>query len=397
MIAQISTSAWGPLWVARAATGAEEGRIVSVRRLGKRPPLDPLLLRKIANTAFAAMEVRGAEIAAVLDVVVTGTEIGVVNEYVEGELLRSLQRRLGLGNKPIDVPIALRLVLDVTRAAIAARDAWRAATVTDPSLKSAIHGSITPDSILVATYGEPVLFDIGVAGLALSRSEIADHAELVPYRAPEQLVTSVADERSDVFTLGILLWELLSNRPLFGSPRWLRASSPAEQGGPSAADEVARARHRVLEMPVPRLDAVVRAGAPIERDLAKIVARALERNPNERHRTLDALLEELLALGKARFATTNDVSDVVTTIASTSLEARRLALASVTGQFPVGLPGQADSSRPTLPPSTPSAEATLRLEELASSPEALAALKAGDAKPPPLPPKRKRGGSIPDV
>ncbi|HVU05283.1 MAG TPA: protein kinase [Polyangiaceae bacterium] len=397
MIAQIATSAWGPLWVARSADGPEAGRIVSIRRIGRRPPLDPALLRKLATCAFTAMNVRGGNVAAVLDVVVTGTEVAVVTEYVEGELLRSLQRRIGLGNRPIEVPVALRLALDLTRAAILAKEGWRAVTDDDPSLKSALHGGITPDSLLVATYGEPILFDVGVAGLALSRAELSDNPELVPYRAPEHLATSVADERSDVFTLGIVLWELLSNRPLFGSPRWLRNSTPADASAPSPAEEAARARHRVLEMPIPRLDAVVRAGAPIDRALATVVARALERNPADRPRTLDELERQLVALGPGRFATTDDVSDVIATIASTSLEARRLALASVTGQFPVGEAGRADQNRPTISPTAPSAEATLRLEELASSPDALAALQtARGAKPPPLPPKRRRG-SVPDV
>jgi serine/threonine protein kinase len=396
MIAQLAASAWGPLWVARAAGGSESGRVVSIRRVGLRPPLEASLLRKLALAALAAKDVRGAPLAAVLDVVVTGSEVAVVSEYVEGELLRSLQRRSGLGNRPIAVPIVLRLMLDATRALIAARDGWRAATESEPSLRSAVHGGLTPDSLFIATYGEPVLFDVGVAGVALSRPELADHAELNPYRAPEHLMTSVADERSDVFTLGVLLWELLSNRPLFGSPRWHRFMSTSEEAAPSVAEEAARARHRVLEMPVPRLDAVVRGGASIQRDLATVVARALDKNPNERYRSLEALLNALSALGREPVATTEEVARAVTTIASTSLEARRLALASVTGQHKGLSEESTDSAHPTLPPGAPSEGTRVQLEEIASSPDALQLLDAKDPKPPPLP-RRRKGGSVPDA
>jgi serine/threonine protein kinase len=395
MIAQIAASAWGPLWVARAAEGSEIGRVVSIRRLGKRPPLEAPALRKLGQTALSAMSVRGAALAAVLDVVFTSSELAVVSEYVEGELLRSLQRRVGLGNRPIAVPIVLRLMLDATRAAIAARDGWRAATESEPSQRSAVHGGLTPDSLLVATYGEPVLFDVGVSGAALGRPELADHAELIPYRAPEHLVTGVADERSDVFTLGVLTWELLSNRPLFGSPQWHRFLSTSEGAALPAAEAASRARHRVLEMPVPRLDAVVRAGAAIPRDIATVVARALEKNPSERHRSLDALFDDLNALGAERFATTDDVAGAVTAIASTSLEARRLALASVTGEHTSAPETRIDALRPTRPPQAPADEGAFKLEELASSPAAMLSLGEKDPKPPPLP-KRRRGGRIPD-
>jgi serine/threonine protein kinase len=385
-VAQLAPSAYGPLWVARVASGAEDGRIVALRRVGKGPLLDDAALARTATAAFAAMDARHPRIVAVLDVVLTKTELGIVTEYVEGELLSSLQRRAGLGNKPFELSVALRLVLDAVHAAIAARDAFRAATAAEPSLRNAVHGGLSPDSLLVASYGEVLLLDVGITGVVLGRPETQEQAAVLAYRAPEQILTGVADERADVFTLGTLLWELALNRPLFGSPKWPRWTAPHDGESPSS-DEAARTRRKVLDMPVPRLDAVVRAGARVPRDVAAIAARALERDPDRRFPSLEALRSALEALGSERFAPPEAVTETLLSLAGTSLEARRHALSMVTGrQLHDGAP--IDSLRPTLPPRP--ADSGPPLPELASSPEAVGALGAQIRKPPPLP---KRAGN----
>jgi serine/threonine protein kinase len=386
LIAQMAACAWGPLWVARGSGGAHDGRIVLLRRVARKPPVDAPLLRKLAASAFAAVAVRDARVAAVLDVVITEEEVAVATEYVEGELLRSLQRRAGLGNRPLDVPVALRLALDISCAAIAARDGLRAAA-TDASVRAAVHSGISPDSILVASFGDSVLLDVGVTGPLLSREEFVAHPEVAAYRAPEQFARGVVDERANVFSLGVLLWELLTNRPLFGSPRWARFVAQGEPP-PATVEEGARTRHRVLEMPIPRLDAVVRAGSAIPRDVADIVDMALERNPKERHPSLEALRDALTGLGESRLATLDDMAASVAAIASTSLEARRAALSTVGGP-PSLLPASMGMSlRSTMPPPADPGTDTVKLEELAWSPDALRSLETNAPKPPPLPKRR---------
>lgn len=389
LIAQIATSAYGPLWAARASGGAEDGRIVLLRRVGKQPRVEPAVLRRVAGAAFAALDVRDPRLAAVLDVVVTDEEVALAIEYVEGELLRSVQRRAGLGNQPLPIPVVLKLALELSRGAIRARDCFRDATRAEPSLRSALHGGLSPDSILLTTYGDPVLLDVGVAGLVLARPEHGMHAEMAPYRAPEQHAAGDVDERSDVFVLGVIVWELLANRPLFGSPRWLRFVSTSEEPAPNEREQALRARHRVLEMPIPRLDAVVRAGAAVPRDVATLVASTLERNPSQRLPSLDALHDALEALGPGRLATSETVGATVTLLASTSIEARRLALSSVTGRVPSDPADEIDSVRPTQPPRASMDPELAALEQLVSSPGALRSLDSRDRKPPPLP--RRKG------
>jgi serine/threonine protein kinase len=393
LIAQLATSPIGPLWVARSAAGAERGRVVLLRRLAKPVPLDAATFRRAAIAAFAAREVRDPRLLAVLDVVVGDVELGVVTEYVEGELLRSLQKRCGLGNRPVDLRVALRLGLDVTLAAIAAKQGFlHAADAGDAS--GSVHGGVLPDSILVASYGESALLDVGVSSAALSRHDLVQRADVIGYRAPEHVLMGVTDERSDVFTIGVLLWELCANRPLFGSPRWTRLSSvppPPGNDESAGAQQAARARRKVLEMPIPRLEAVVRAGAPVPKDVAAVIAHALERDPGKRTPSLEALCQALEELGAPRFAPTEEVGAWVRSVASTSLEARRVALAAVTGQ-PSRPPTSRDAaSRTTMPPAATIEPVGLRFEELVTSSDALAALareSTHDAAPPPLPRRR---------
>ncbi len=393
LIAQLATSPIGPLWVGRSAAGVERGRVVLLRRLAKPLPLDTVTFRRAAIAAFAAREVRDPRLLAVLDVVVGDSELGVVSEYVEGELLRSLQKRCGLGNRPFDLRVALRLGLDVTLAAIAAKQGFLHANGAGDAAGS-VHGGLLPDSILVASYGESALLDVGASSAALSRHDLAQRADVIGYRAPEQILMGAADERSDVFTVGVLLWELCANRPLFGSPRWARLSSvPPPPGNDESAgvQEAARARRKVLEMPIPRLDAVVRAGAPVPKDVAAVIAHALERDPGKRTPSLEALGQALEELGSKRFAPTEEVGAWVKSVASTSLEARRVALAAVTGQ-PSRPPTSRDAtSRTTMPPAPTIDPVGLYFEELVTSSDALAALareSPHEPTPPPLPRRR---------
>src|SRR5688572_23317363 len=75
---ELTRGALGSLWVARVASGAEEGRIVSVRKLrveGKRPEV----LSRLTEATLAAMEVRHPTILAVLDVTLSGQELCIVS------------------------------------------------------------------------------------------------------------------------------------------------------------------------------------------------------------------------------------------------------------------------------------------------------------------------------
>ena len=218
------------------------------------------------------------------------TEAGLpylVMEYVEGEKITDYcaRRRLTIKER-------IDLVLAVCTAVQSAHQSL------------IIHRDLKPSNILVNAKGEPKLLDFGIAKLLDPVSESAGLTvapALTPeYASPEQFENRPVSTASDVFSLGVLLYELLTGRRPFGAPgaslteisRLMRAGPPAppssvvarpDPKGAIDSQEVGRERHSNPEGLRRRLTG----------DLDAIVLKALRVEPEHRYATVEALAEEL--------------------------------------------------------------------------------------------------------
>jgi hypothetical protein len=132
-----------------------------------------------------------------------------------------------------------------------------------------------------------------------------------------------ADARSDVFQLGILLWEMLANRPLFSKSRPI-ASSPLS---PSDLAEVER---HIREMKLPAVDDG-RAGAPLPQGVVRLVERLLEREQLARFKDAGEVVAAFDDLASGNIATSADVVVWVERTARDVLEDRRSTLQTASG------------------------------------------------------------------
>jgi serine/threonine-protein kinase len=340
------------------------------------------------------MQLRHPRLVAVLDVVDDPTGLAIASEYVDGELLRLLMHTAAIKRAPLPVPVAVRITLDVVGALRAARDLWTKSTpLTGPEperLLRCVYGGLTPESIVVASYGDTILADVGVAGMASTIEAVGRRPGLLPYRAPEQLRDgTIIDERTDVFSLGIVLWEMLANRPLFGSERRLLSSTVAVTE-PGEAGELAE---RVLHAEIPRLDAVGRPGAPIPTKVVDLVARALERDVEGRHQTLEELERALKALPREQVATPEQVVMTVDRIAREAIDARRAALELTAGYRVASDSKPPPSNRPTPRPPAPKQVERIVNDARVHIPKA--ARLPSDALRLPTPPPRVESGERP--
>jgi tRNA A-37 threonylcarbamoyl transferase component Bud32 len=221
-------------------------------------------------------------------------------ELVDGLDLRSLSASLRARGVPMPADVAIHVVRHVAEAL-----AYAHALTIDGRAIGLVHRDVTPSNVLLSVHGEVKLADFGIA-----RSSVRAHRTRsgvvkgkVPYMAPEQALGEPLDRRTDLFALGVVLYELLAGRrPHDGqtdldtltnaqrarrpSLRELAPEAPAEivslatrmlsarpDDRPASADEVARA---LAAVPSPRdvrraLAALVddarrtRAGAPATR------------------------------------------------------------------------------------------------------------------------------------
>ena len=133
-----------------------------------------------------------------------------------------------------------------------------------------VHRDISPQNVMLGFAGEVKIVDFGIAKAAdrIEKQRTGDLKGKVPYAAPEYINGNEPDCRADIFALGVVAHELLSQRPLFSAE--------------SAYDTI----NNVLEKPIPSL---VEQFADVRFELESIVMRALERDPDERYQSAEEL------------------------------------------------------------------------------------------------------------
>jgi serine/threonine-protein kinase len=208
----------------------------------------------------------------------TETKIVLVLEYVDGFSLAALLKK-----KPTVPPDS-----------VAAIGAMVARGLAHAHERGIVHRDIKPANILVSRRGDVKIFDFGIAqratpgeepvGLASLRLEDVAAFGTPAYMSPEQILGEAVDARSDVFSLGVVLYQLMCG------------ARPFERG-----DETDRrpAAHRIRrDPPIP----LHRRAPDVPPGLERIVMRAIEKLPADRFPSAAALAEQLEELGEARTA-----------------------------------------------------------------------------------------------
>ena len=195
----------------------------------------------------------------------------IAMQYVEGFDLIELLRRCSRTKTALPVQYSLLIVIEALRGL----DYAHRRTSEDGKPLGIVHRDVSPSNILISLEGEVKLCDFGIA----HANDAAPHPEDVikgkaGYMSPEQARGDSIDARADVFSVGIVLWELLAGRRLY---------RVAAEGGPSLLEQAKAAR-------VPDLAS---RGLPAEETLFGIVKKALASNRDERYQSARELLRDL--------------------------------------------------------------------------------------------------------
>jgi len=257
------------------------------------------------DAQFLRMFVDEARIAARLDHsnIVRTYEFGEVDgqyytamEYLPGEDLRSILRRLSLAKRRLPVHVAVGIVIQVCAGLQVAHQ------LTDMTGRplNLVHRDVSPANIIVTYGGEVKLIDFGVAKTNTSATVTKTIKGKLAYMPPEQVRASGVDHRSDIFSAGVVLWELLTGRRLFG-----RASDAATLY--AIMNDPVRAPSSYRPEIPPALDAIImRAIARSASDrfasaeqMAGALEEAMAGQPRSDARVLAATIEELFGPDRA--------------------------------------------------------------------------------------------------
>ncbi len=305
LIAELHKSYLGPGWAGRVASGAGVGSLVLIRRVYSqddpaRDGTQPGAVTKLAAAARASMPLRHERLVPVVDALVTDDELAIVSQYIEGETLRSLMWLAGIRRTPIPPPVALRIGLELLEG-LAYLHSRRLA---DPAASSFV--GLTADDVLVGTDGHTRILEPGVAGVAATLEPWSRHPKRACYDPPEQLREGVkVDLRADLFTVGVLLWEMLQNRVLFTGSNLSEVSEGILSG---IIDKVDTS---------PSVPAAGMAGS-----LGDVVARALERDETARFQSAPEMATAITNAGEP-IASPAEVTQLVERLAVSSLMVQR--------------------------------------------------------------------------
>src|SRR6185503_16132652 len=138
----------------------------------------------------------------------------LVMEYLDGCSVAELLRLFRRESRKLEPELAARIVMQIAGGLHAAHE-----TIDqDGEPLDIVHRDISPSNILLSTDGNAKLIDFGIAKARNRLSETEGGMALkgkYKYIAPEQATRSVIDRRSDIFSLGVVFWEMLVGKPLF--------------------------------------------------------------------------------------------------------------------------------------------------------------------------------------
>lgn len=311
-ITPVCLDALGETWAGYVAEGPEKGRMVLVT-LASASADSPDGQRILAglNTATG---VRHPNVLALLEVERDEGIFALVSEYLDGEPLSTLLSTADAQAIPIPQGVALAVVKETIDALISLRQ---------KRAEAFPFGGLCPDVIFVAAFGETMLRNPGIEAQAMDVARYRLHPSSLPYRAPEQLSSSSPlTESADVFSAGVILWETLAGRPLFGGQSHLRLGRLKAL----PPDQIQQIQKRVLEMPVPSLATIQRHGGALHPAVIELLGRALARAPSERPSSLAALSELIDELPQGLLASSVEIAATVEKLAGKVIQKRQRIL-----------------------------------------------------------------------
>jgi serine/threonine protein kinase/tetratricopeptide (TPR) repeat protein len=270
----------GGMGVVYAADDTRLGRRVALKFLPRELSADPQAVERFQREARAASALNHPHICTIHDIGSTETPDGV-QHFIVMEMLEGQTLKHAIGGKPLPIDIVLELGTQIADALSAAH------------LKGIIHRDIKPANVFVTRQGHAKVLDFGVAKLGtLAASESGDAGlptaatmaapeiltnpgvaiGTIDYMSPEQARGDEVDVRTDLFSLGLVLYEMATGQPAFS--------------GRTSAVIFDAILHHAQTAPV-------RINPQVPVDLERIITRAIDKDRRLRYQTASDMAADL--------------------------------------------------------------------------------------------------------
>jgi serine/threonine-protein kinase len=256
LLRRIATGGMAEVYLARRAGPHGFQKIVAVKRILPQYARDPDFVAMFVDEARVCARLAHPHIVQVFDFGEQDGELYMAMEYVDGTTGARLIRAASSEDEEIPLDVCLHIAVSLLRAleyAHSARD-------EDGKPLSLVHRDVSPGNVLIDSSGTVKLTDFGIARAAEieRRTDAGQLKGKLGYMSPEQVLGKELDARSDIFTLGIVLAEMLILRPLFSGGKELDVLLRIRDADVSAID---------------------RSEARVPDDVRAVLFRALARDP----------------------------------------------------------------------------------------------------------------------
>src|ERR671935_374039 len=286
------------------AEDQELGRRVAIKILNERHANDDQFVERFRREAQNAAALAHPNIVSIYDRGEAEGTYYIAMEYLEGRTLKELIVTRG----PTPIPVAI----DYTRQMLGA--------LGFAHKNGIVHRDIKPNNVIVSPEGRLKVTDFGIARSGASQmTEVGSIIGTAQYLSPEQARGSPVDQRSDVYSVGIVLYEMLTGCVPF------TGDTPLEI-----------AMKHLSEVPVPPSE--VRDDVPDDLDL--VVLRALAKDPDDRYQTAEEMDGDLARIQRG-MSVSSETADTATAV---------LAGAGISGAPTIIAPRPTQVAPPQPPP-----------------------------------------------
>ena len=270
LVATLGRGGMADVYLAMLEGPAGFSKLLVVKELRDESHEDDIGVQMFLDEARVAARLNHPNIVQTLEV---GSDEGrcfLAMEYLDGQSLRRVIHRASAANTPLPLQTHLRILVDV----LSALDYAHSLREFDGTPLGIVHRDVSPQNVILTYEGHVKLIDFGIAKTVLASAETREGIVKgkVKYMPPEQATGQPVDARTDVFAVGVLLWEALAGR------------------GPWHGESDVAIFRSLMSGVVPRLSHV-RPG--LHPDLVAIVDRAVSAAPRDRYPTAAAMRDEL--------------------------------------------------------------------------------------------------------
>jgi serine/threonine protein kinase len=324
LLVKIASGGMGVVYVGRLRGSST---LLAIKRAHPHLLRDPAVRQMLQSEATLASSMRHPNVVGVEGVEELPSELLLSMEYVEGAALSDLIAESEVLAERLDAAVIVRIILDACAGLQAVHE------LSDEALVplNLVHRDVSPQNILVGIDGVAKIADFGIA-----KGDSDDAGSLegkAGYMAPEYLESRILDARGDIFALGVVAWEALTNQRLFARSNEFETLKRLKEKEVLPPSSVA-----------PELD---------DR-FDGVISTALERDPMRRFQSARAFAEALEATAVEANLTFShaDVAKRTRALVDTVLERRR----EIVRERIAELETKADSERaprfvsPVLPP-----------------------------------------------